>query len=55
MNKIYAIPSSKHVFIVLAYEEDIEEEAQNAIIQDVNRGIVSEDEYLGDKVYILDI
>lgn len=55
VNKIYAIPSSKHEFIVLAYEEGIEEEALNAIIQDVNRGIVSEDEYLGDKVYILDI
>ena len=51
---LYLIPSSIHEFILLPDTEDIDTEGINAMIQDVNQGILQKDEILSDHAYYYD-
>lgn len=53
-DKIIAIPSSIHEFLIMGYSEDIDIKDINKMIKEVNSEILPE-EILGDKAFILNV
>lgn len=53
-NKVIAIPSSIHEFIIIPYDDDIDIEMVNIFIKEVNKEVLPE-EILGEKAFILNV
>lgn len=53
-NKVIAIPSSIHEFIIMPYDDDIDIEMVNIFIKEVNKEVLPE-EILGEKAFILNV
>ncbi len=54
-NKLFAIPSSIHEWILLPYSDDMSPEDIGNMIREINGDIVSPEDQLGDRVYILEV
>lgn len=50
----YLIPSSLHEFICYPQKQDLDVDEVNQIIREINRNIVSEDDFLSDNLYFYD-